>query len=561
VAVGRVLMSGGLTGAVLISGLAGSPAVLAAGIEPPPGSETEVEVVDEEVDEALGEAQGTGERVEVESARTEWDTLFAEPTGELTLESSVAAVRTRIGAPAGGWRDIDVSLHAIPEGVAPAAPALPLVFSSGGEGPLARIERDGHALELWWQDALPAPVVEGSQATYVNVLPDVDLVVSVFPDGTGFSEVLVVHTPEAAENPALAEFDLGLGTSSGTELVAGDSGGFELLDAAGGQVFVSPPAVMWDSSGGLDSDTAQDGFEIPGGDGLGSAVDVMTERSRQPLEGDRVAEVGTEISDGTISLVPDEEMLSDPGTTYPVFVDPSVSGSRNSWTMLQSAVPNSTAGYKFSGDEGMGRCEVALQSSCNVNNTKRLAWGFGGLGVVRGADVSSATFSAYGAHSYSCTSKSVQVYRTDAIGSSSTWNNKSGWGESRLLTSRSVAHKPSCSNDRWIEWTVTSAAQWAANNSDALYLGLRAANESSMPEGWKRYRYDAKLSITYNHQPNKPTNLRGTSPTMSCTGAVDGRPWVNRDGCRRSRRRSLTRMRLQLLGRPIVGAVVITLFV
>jgi hypothetical protein len=194
--------------------------------------------------------------------------------------------------------------------------------------------------------------------------------------------------------------------------------------------------------------------------------------------------------------------------------------------MIQSGWPDSTGGYKFSGDEGMGRCEVALVSSCNKNNTKRLMWGFGGLGVLSGADVSSATFSAYGAHSYSCTSKTVRVYRVDSFGSSATWNNRSGWGDSRKVDYQTVAHKPACDNDRWIEWDVTSAAQWAAGNSSALYLGLRAKYEDSMANGWKRYRYDAKLSVTYNHQPNKPTNLRATSPTMPCTGAVSDRPWT-----------------------------------
>lgn len=480
-AIRPVVVSAGAIGALLLGGLPGSPAVLAATVEPPPGSEAETDVVDPEVDEAYD----SGERVEVEAARTEWDTLFAEPTGELTLESSIAAVRTRVGAPAGGWRDIDVSLQVTPEGVAPVAPALPITVSNGGDGPLVAIERDGHELELSWPEALPTPVVEGSQATYVDVFPDVDLVVSVFPDGTGFSEVLVVHTPEAAQDPALAELDLGLGISAGTELVGGESGGFEVFDAGGDLVFVSPPAVMWDSAGGMDGVAGLDGYGVLAGDGLGSGGDVGRERSRRPLEGDRVAEVATEITSESIRLVPDQEMLTDSDTVYPVFVDPSVSGSRNVWTMIQSGWPDSTGGYKFSGDEGMGRCEVALQSSCNRNNTKRLVWGFGGLSAVYGSDVSSATFSAYGAHSYGCTSKSVQVYRTDSINSSSTWDNRSGWGESRLLTSRSVAHKPSCDNDRWIEWSVTSAAQWAANSSSSLYLGLRAGNESSMPEGWE----------------------------------------------------------------------------
>lgn len=498
--------------------------------EPDHGADESSSLDELDVAAARDQAASTGERVEIESARNEWDTVYAEPSGELTLDTSIAAVRTRVDAPPGEWREIDISLERTGDGLTPAAPALPLEFSDGGDEPLARIGRDGHELALTWPEALPTPVVEGTQATYPDVLPGADLVVSVLPDGTGFSEVLVVQSPEAAANPALAEFDLGLDISADVELVSSKSGGFEVVDQGGEQVFVSPPPIMWDSSGGLDDEAALD--EELGGlstQGQSESADVAV-RSRSALKGDRIAEVATQVSDGAISLVPDKEMLTDPDTEWPVYIDPGVSGSRNAWTMIQSAWPTSAA-FRFSGTEGMGYCAVARESNCVRNNIKRLAWTFGGLGVVRGADVSSATFSAYGTHSYNCTRRYVWVYRINAIDSGSNWRNKSGWWDGRRVAAKQIAHRPNCPKQQdkphWFEFGVSEAARWAANSSNTLSLGMRALNESVMTAGWKRYRWDAKLSVTYNHPPNKPTGLRTSSSSTTGCRAPEDRHLVN----------------------------------
>jgi hypothetical protein len=441
------------------------------------------------------------------------------------LDTSVAATRTKVGAEDGKWRSIDTTLESSEDGAAPVAPALPMVFSPGGdEHPLARIERGEEWLEYWWPDVLPEPVLAGDRATYPSVFDGVDLVVSVSPDGTGFSEVLVVTSAEAAAQ--LPEtLSLRMATSDGIQLTPGvDGRGFVVADAAGEQVFDAPQPVMWDSSGPASSS---------GNDERGRALGIDPGdgplRSVQPLDGDRVADVAmTASTKGQVDLVPDDAMLSDAETRWPVYIDPSLSGSRNFWTMVQSALPTSTAGYKFSGDEGVGLCDVQVKSECNVDNVKRLAWGFGGLNSTFGTDVSSAVFRAYGVHSYSCDPKTVNLKRVDSFGSSATWNTLTGWGDSRTVDSRWVAHKSACPNDlnRYIEFDATSAAQWAADNRKALYLGLRAATESTMSGGWKRYKYNAMLSITYNSPPNKPTNLRTTSPTSQCASFGNG-PWLS----------------------------------
>lgn len=481
---------------------------------------------------ARAEAESSGERVEVISARDEWDTVYAEPSGEVTLETSIAAVRTRVGAPDGEWREIDTTLEKTADGVRPVAPALPMSFSAGGDEPLATIEWDGHELALSWPDELPEPVLEGDKARYVDVYPGVDLVMTVDPDGTGFSEVLVVESPAAAAKLP-AELALQTEVSAGVEL-AEAAGGFAVTDRDGEVVFDAPQPVMWDSSGVTEADAYLQGElglvgldQVEAPDRLGVVPEnAAAERLAQPVEGDEIADVATSVAaNGRVGLVLDGDMLSDPETEWPVYIDPSTSGSRNAWTMIQSGAPNSTAGYKFSGDEGMGHCDVHVVSACNVDNTKRLIWEFDGIGSIYGADVSSATFRAYGAHSYSCADKTVRAYRVNNINSSSDWNNRSGWGSSRQVAYRTVSHKPACNDDRWIEFDVKEAAQWSANNSAQLRIGLRAKYENSMQDGWKRYRYDARLSITFNHEPNRPTNLDMSQ--AHCDTSSSGRPWIS----------------------------------
>ncbi|WP_461712310.1 hypothetical protein [Streptomyces sp. DSM 41013] len=148
--------------------------------------------------QALEAAQESGQRVEVTGERTERTTIFANPDGStFTLEESAVPVRVQ-ASPDGDWTAPDATLEKRPDGtVAPKGAAVQMTLSGGGEaGPLARIEDEGRSLALDWPGELPAPSLDGSRAVYAEVLPGVDLQVTVTPES--FQPIFVVKTPRGS---------------------------------------------------------------------------------------------------------------------------------------------------------------------------------------------------------------------------------------------------------------------------------------------------------------------------------------------------------------------------
>ncbi len=144
-------------------------------------------------------AVASGKPVAVDELTSSTSRVVARPDGTFTAETATSPERVRKD---GKWTDIDTTLVAAPDGgLAPRA-AEDIRFSGGGtDEPLARMVPAGkeYAVSSPW--ALPEPEVDGSSAVYRSVLPDVDLAVQAHPDG--FTYHLVVHSREAAADPAL----------------------------------------------------------------------------------------------------------------------------------------------------------------------------------------------------------------------------------------------------------------------------------------------------------------------------------------------------------------------
>ncbi|MFE9373831.1 hypothetical protein ACFYM2_29220 [Streptomyces sp. NPDC006711] len=172
----------------------------------------------------------------VPSLENETSEVVAKPDGRLAATIHTKPVRTR---KAGAWRDIDTTLHTTGGGtIAPVATVTDLEFSGGGTRPLVRMSSAGKELELTWPTPLPTPVVSGNTAEYRSILPDVDLRMTA--TDSGFTQLIVVKTPEAAKNPQLDQLKLGMSSADLTVRKETD-GSLSLVDkAAGGTVFQAP---------------------------------------------------------------------------------------------------------------------------------------------------------------------------------------------------------------------------------------------------------------------------------------------------------------------------------
>lgn len=466
-------------------------------------------------------ASRCGNDVEVLDERTEWNTVYAQPDGQMRLVVSVSALRTRVP---GEWTEIDTSLIATPGGIAPVAPAVEMLFSDGTPGqPLVWMQRDGHELTFDVPFPVGEPVVYGNTLEYRDVLAGVDLIVTVNADGTAFSEVLRVNSPQAAADPRIAELTFPVTVSRDLVLASSD-GGFVAADAEGEPVFRSPPPAMWDSSadlaepkvtpyfGGLRELTADGAFANP------AVLENRALRVGTPLDGDQRSVMGVAVRGSSVAVEVDEEILTNPDTVWPVYIDPSVGGGPSSWINVSSG---GWTRYNYAGDEGIGHCgTTGSPMYCSQVFTARSMWAFGGLGEISNvppADVSQAVMSVYGTHSYSCTAYPVEAWRVSGFSASTTWATS---GFSVHQSTQNVAHKAACGNARFIEFDVLEGARAVAQiHASGLSLGLKAQNEGSST-GWKRYQgNNATLSITYNRAPDLPTNFGVTAPQRTCANS------------------------------------------
>ncbi|WP_347590402.1 LamG domain-containing protein [Streptomyces sp. B6B3] len=443
-----------------------------AGTDDEPGAASE--------EAALEEAQRTGEPVEVLSARGESSEVFANPDGTLEAREYLRPVRARVD---GEWRDIDTTLAVDEDGmVAPAVATVDLAFSGGGaDDPLVRMTRAGRTLELSWPGTLPAPELDGSDAVYRDVLPDVDLRMGAGPDG--FTQLLVVNSAEAAESAELDELTLGL-DAAGMDVRVTDAGGVEAVDeGAGNAVFEAPAPLMWDSTTGAEAEPA--------------SVDTSEVGSDESARQGRVA---VEVTDTSLALTPDPDILRGEETRYPVFIDPQWhTPGASAWTMV-SRYWNDSPQWKFNGENnaGLGYCGWEY---CAPEDLKRL---FYRLPVSRfgGTKILEAQFRVPNVYSASCTDREVQVWRTKGIDSGTTWdsqNNDAFWID--RLDTQSFAYGYDGCAARDAEFNVLPAVQQAADADwSTLTLGMQATNESDRL-GWKRFSDDAYLRVKYNRPP------------------------------------------------------------
>ncbi|KPI22274.1 LamG domain protein jellyroll fold domain protein [Actinobacteria bacterium OV320] len=458
---------------------------------------------------ASRKAQSSGKAVAVAAATTPTQSEEANPNGTFTLTQSVAPIRKYAS---GAWKPLDATLVRRSDGtVSPALTTTSLTLSGGGDGPLAVMKDHSRSLALTAPaslGSLPAPTLDGSSATYSEVLDGVDLKVTADTQG-GFSEVLVVKNAEAAADPALNTLVFPAETKNVT-LSVDAAGNISGRDARHRTVFSAPAPTMWDSA----TAKAASPSSLSASRAVNSDID-------EPGVGAHIAPVTAAYTSKSIRLTPDAGLLSASATVYPVYIDPTYSaagGTVSSWTWVNSAAPN-TSFWKDTSATGL---HVGYQGWETPYHDSRAYAKFSVDSRLFGATVIDSHFYATETYAPSCTATPVELWQTGPISSSTTWANKPArttqWGTKTVA----YGYDPSCPAQS-LGFDITSHMQDVADdgNLSSLTLGLQAPDDDdSNKYSWKKFDHATlSMSTTYNHRPYKPSTLV-TSPATTCSSAV-----------------------------------------
>lgn len=449
----------------------------------------------------MSAAIAEGHDVVVDSETTETTQVVAQADGTFKLTVDSVPVRVRQGAE---WVDIDTSLASDGAGwFSPVTSTVPVRFSGGGTNELAQVQLDDGSWlrETWPLGDLPEPQVEDASATYVGVLPEVDLRLTATADG--MSEVFIVHSEEAAQNPDLLSLKIGIEGAA----VSGQSDGLTTVVPEGQPSEAAQTADLranaphsWDSS------EAESGPDGPGGAELAQRI---------PLEAD---------ADG---LTLDVDAVVDSEVTYPLYVDPDWAGGQIHAWYIDQTYPNQAyvdGGAWTDGDQQMGFIAGAY-SADGLNQLARAFWQMP-TSAVAGKTILAAAFNTTLVWGFNCTPSPMELWRVDGAPVGGTWNSTAGASWAQYLDGRNVAAGRSGCPAAAVGFNVQAGvAAVAAVSGSSITLGMKASDEGSS-SSWKRWAVAAQLIVTYNSTPNVPSSLNLASPARAC-GTATAPSWVS----------------------------------
>jgi hypothetical protein len=484
-------------------------------------------------DEASAAALAAAARrpVEVMRDRTDWAQTFAMPGGGFKTVESLVPVRTQ--RPDGSWGPVSTTLSVRPDGsVAPGAITVGLKLSGGGTGPLFTLSQGKDSLSVSWPfGALPTPSLSGPTATYPNVLPGVNLLVSATP--TGVSDLVEVTSAAAAANPALARLTFPVG-GSGLSVRAGRQGNLTASDASGRPVFDAAAPRMWDSAGS----------RVPGGrvPWAGGAPD-------GPAPGDHTARLGVSVAAGSVSLRSAASVLAGSSVVYPVFIDPKWNGHQSDATWLDVWTNaagtgwdweprNSTFGGIRSGVCPDGTCPNGLLTIFRSYINFTLPPGYAGSAP----DYVDAQLQITERWSDSCTPSTLELWRTAHADNGIDWNSRPQ--QITKLASPYIAHgwsPASCpaatvAMDATPALTAAGTPGYQANTVTFELRASDAAESSWDPNSWKRFDANTMdLVLYWRHKPDVPTgtgtqgvfNASTGNTVTRCAASASKPDWVN----------------------------------
>ncbi len=415
--------------------------------------------------------------MEVAGETSETRITYALPNGSYKTEIATGPVRTRQND---AWVPIDTTLIAQGGRLKPKAVSggVTLEVSSGGSDAFVKISADGRSYALRWPTPLPKPTVKGSVATYTDAGGiGADLVVTALP--TGFRHDVVLRRRPAKP------LELRIGVEDGGLTLAEGKGGQLLLKDKGNKIVsMVPQPIMWDGSAK---------GRLPLAKRAKVAADVVTNGGRSELV-----------------LKPDHAFLTDPSTTYPVRVDPTVTLPLDSDVEVTTydtvdlpAYPDNT--YLMAGTMTGGfKSRVHLRF-----DTANL----------QGSTVTDARLSMNTIDAQNCgptVGNGVQVARLTGA-----WNpDNLYWANKPAFTTEDASSNTkgvTSDCDVWpdsMEWNVTGIAQdWAAGAADHG-LVLKSPGEANVDN----YRtFTASEDTDFNIPPKLTITTSGSSsaPTIS----------------------------------------------
>ncbi|MFE9563363.1 hypothetical protein ACFYM0_19895, partial [Streptomyces sp. NPDC006487] len=502
------------------------------------------------VEAALAQAKSSGKRVVIEHLTTGNSQTFANPAGTLSVDAASAPERVKQAN--GSWKAIDTTLRVNADGtISPAVVPSPLRISGGGSGPMATMgTADGKKLAFKTPFKLPKPTLEGNDALYENVLPDVDLRLTATRLG-GWSQVLIVHTAQAAANPALKKIRLGV-DAPGLKTTADAAGNISFNDAQGKARFTSPTSFMWDSTkkatpeaaapqGGSKSGKSAAASGSSGSDAPSSAPAsadrVIASSADAPGDTANVKPIGVKADATGIDLIPDTSLLGQ--GTGPWYIDPGVNPSADSanqaWSQVQEAYPDTNEFNGTSDGQNTPASGYCGYSTCTRKGRERAYFQIGINSGIHGAEVLDARLYATVVSSSSpSTATPMGLYHSPTgISSPTSWNRQPCDKASRMGGCTKIGGA-TISGTGEIQYNVTSQMKNAASGRWSTFtFGLAPDDEGNMYYR-QRFSNTPHIVTTYDFQPHignprtSPTpGFAGTGTYSACTTPGAAQPWDN----------------------------------
>ncbi|QXE35412.1 DNRLRE domain-containing protein [Streptomyces sp. GMY02] len=449
---------------------------------------------------------------------------------------------------------------------------------------LVTLHSDGHDIQLTWPGPVPEPIIDANRALYPEIIPGADLVLTADDDGFAQLIVVKNRTAAADPRIAQLSYGLSSPTLTfrldprsdivsaedpyGDEVAMSPSpvmwdnaGATAVTDGQVGataqptapEVLPSETATPSDEpspSASADDEVEADEQTDPYAEVLPSASDEsappVSESPLPPAPAEPTPAPSQTGPDATLSLpgldgpspdshgalvdadlsgtnwvlTPDAELLSDPSTVFPVFIDPSVKKHTQNWTTVYNRYPKATF-YNGKGFNKGGTHEARVGFESDTWGTSRSFFNIDFDESLKGAVISKATLQVLETYSWSCDSRAMSVHLTDRIDSKSNWSNAPRLHDGNKIATKSFAHgyKSGC-RDAYETFDVKKAAQKTADaGGNSITFGMRAVNEKSQ-YSWKKFTANGEnapvLVLVYNRRPGAPTSL-DLGPEAKCT--------------------------------------------